>query len=145
MDIDADALIVRCQAALQMTQAELGELLGVHKRTIQRWQGVPLSITPSQAERLAAALRSVQPDLAERVLELGRRFAERTGMLPPLLPATPEAIDEVVRAAAEAGGTSPEAIRPAVVAAFAKAQELDLEVREVVAGIDDPRAPKPTP
>jgi hypothetical protein len=129
--------------ALQITQAELGELVGVHKRTIQRWQEKALSLTPSQAERLAAALRPVQPDLAEQVLELGRRFAEVAGVAMPLDPATPESIDEVLRAAAEACSTSPEAIRPAIVAAFAKAQELDLEVREIVAGISEPRAQAP--
>jgi hypothetical protein len=123
--------------ALQMTQAELGDLLGVHKRTIQRWQERHLSLSPSQAERLAAALRPVQRELAEAVLEIGRRFAAQVGTTAPMLPAAPEAIEEVVRAAAEACSTTPEAIRPAVVAAFAKAQELELEVGEIVAGVEE--------
>jgi hypothetical protein len=135
MTLDANQLVVQCQFALGLTQAELGDVIGVHKRTVQRWQEKPFSLTPDQAERLAVALRPVRPDLADQVLEMGREFAARVGMTPPVLPATAEEIDEVVRAAAVAGGTSPDAIRAVVAAAFAKAEELDLEVREMVAGL----------
>jgi hypothetical protein len=44
-------------------------------------------------------------------------------------------IDAILRAAADAGGTSPEAIRPAVTAAFVKAEDVGVEVRAVVAGL----------
>lgn len=138
------SLIVHCQLALGLTQAELGEIVGVHKRTIQRWQDGQPSLLPDQAEKLAAALRPVRPDLAEEVLELGRRFAARTGMAPPTLPATAEEIEEVVRAAAEAGGTSTDAVRPVIRAAFAKAKQLGLEVVEIVGALEIPEPPAPT-
>jgi transcriptional regulator with XRE-family HTH domain len=135
MTVDAEGLMVHCQFALKLTQAQLGELVGVHKRTIQRWQQGRFLLTPDQAERLAVALQPVRPDLAKQVLEMGREFAASTGTNPPVLPATPEEIEEVVRAAAQAGGMSPDAIRASIAAAFTKAAALDLEVRDVVAGL----------
>jgi hypothetical protein len=57
------------------------------------------------------------------------------GVTPPSGPATAEVIDAILRAAADAGGTSPEAIRPAVAAAFLKAEEVGVEVSAIVAGL----------
>jgi hypothetical protein len=85
-----------------------------------------------QVQTLANALQPVRPDLAEQVLELGRKTAI---VGPPASPATGEAIDAILQAAADAGGTSPEAIRPAVTAALLKAQEAGVEVGAIVAGL----------
>jgi|SRR5580658_4353725 hypothetical protein len=126
------ALLVHCQLALDLTQKELGALLGRDRRTVQRWQETGVDLTPAQARTLADALQPIRPDLAEQVLELGRK-PPIVG--PPPSPATPEVIDAILRAAADAGGTSPEAIRPAVIAAFAKAEDVGVEVRAIVAGL----------
>jgi len=129
------ALLVHCQLALGLTQKGLGDLLGRDRRTIQRWQTSGFELMPDQAQTLADALQPVRPDLAEQVLELGRKTAILAGMTPPQIPATPEMIDAILRAAADAGGTSPEAIRSAVAAAFLRAEEAGVEVRAVVAGL----------
>ena len=139
MPADSAALLVRCQIALGLTQEELGELLGRNKRTIQRWQASGFELMADQAETLAHALQPVRPDLAEQVLELGRRAAIAAGMTPPGRPATAQVIDAILRAAADAGGTSPEAIRPAITAALLKAEEAGVEVRSIVAGLKSAR------
>jgi transcriptional regulator with XRE-family HTH domain len=134
MPTDSAALLVHCQIALRLTQEQLGELLGRTKRTIQRWQDQGFEPMADQAETLAQALQPVRPDLAEQVLELARKVALRTGGT-PAPPATAEVIDAILQAAAGAGGTSPEAIRPAVTAAFLEAAEAGVEVSAVVAGL----------
>jgi hypothetical protein len=132
MAASSSALLIQCQLALSLTQKELGALVGRDRRTVQRWQDKGVDLTPTQAQTLADALRPVRPDLAEQVLELGRKAAI-VGQ--PPCSATPEVIDAILRAAADAGGTSPEAIRPAVTAAFVKAEDVGVEVRAVVAGL----------
>jgi len=130
--MDSAALLVHCQIALGLSQKELGALLGRDRRTIQRWQKGGSDLMPDQVQTLASALRPVRPDLAEQVLELGRT----TGSVgPPASPATAEVIDAILQAAADASGTSPEAIRPVVIAALVKAEELGVEVSAIVAGL----------
>ncbi len=135
MSAESAALLVHCQMALALTQGELGELLGRNKRTIQRWQDSSFDPTAAQAETLARALQPVRPDLAEKVLELGRKAAIAAGVAPAARPATAEVIDAILRAAADAGGTSPEAIRPAIAAALLKAEETGVELRAIVAAL----------
>jgi len=132
MPTDSAALLVECQIALGVTQRELGELLGRDKRTIQRWQDKGFVPMPDQTRALADALRPVRPDLAERVLELGRKTGFGSA---PEGPATAEVIDAILRAAADAGGTSPEAIRPVITAALRKAEEEGASVAAIVAGL----------
>jgi hypothetical protein len=113
------ALVVQCQVALGMTQAELGELVGRDRRTIQRWQDRGCTLLPQDAQVLADALRPVRPDLAEELLVL----AAPAGAAQSPIPATPEVVDAILRAATDAAkGTPPGAIRAAVAAAFAEAK-----------------------
>jgi transcriptional regulator with XRE-family HTH domain len=109
MSVGSAALLIQCQIALGLSQEELAELLGRNRRTIQRWQGSGFEPTADQVETLADALRPVRPDLAEQVLELGRKAALVAGATPSTRPATAEVIDAILRAAADAAGTSPEA------------------------------------
>jgi transcriptional regulator with XRE-family HTH domain len=132
MPVDSGALLVQCQLALGLTQEELADLLGKNRRTVQRWQDRGFEPSADQIETLADALRTVRPDLAEQVLELGKAAL---GATPPARPATAEVIDAILRAAADAGGTSPEAIRPALTAALLKAEEAGVEVSAIVAGL----------
>jgi hypothetical protein len=127
MPTSSAALLVHCQLALGLTQRQLGELLGRDRRTIQRWQDKGVELMPDQAQTLAEALQPVRPDLAEQVLELARATTGNA--------ATAEVIDAILRAAANAGGTSPEAIRPAITAAFLEAREAGVEVSAIVAAL----------
>jgi transcriptional regulator with XRE-family HTH domain len=131
MPLDSAALLVQCQFALGLTQKELGDLLGRDRRTIQRWQEKGFVPLPDLARTLAQALKPVRPDLAEQVIELGGRVT----MGLPRSPATAETVDGILRAAADAVGTSPEAIRPAITAALLKAEEIGVDVSAIVAGL----------
>jgi hypothetical protein len=124
--------MIHCQTALGMTQAEMGAMLGKDRRTIQRWQDRGCSLLPGDAATLASALRPGHPDLADKVLALGRETADQLGMPPAT---TPEMIAAIVQAAAAAGGTTPDAIRPAVAAAFAKAAAMGADARAVAAAL----------
>jgi len=135
MPADSGALLIHCQMALGLTQQGLGDLLGMTKRTIQRWQDRGFAPLAQQAETLAHALRPVRPDLADQVLELRRKVALAAEDAPPVVPATAEVIDGILRAAADAAGTSPEAIRPAITAALLEADEAGVDVKALVAGL----------
>jgi hypothetical protein len=136
MATDLAALQVHCPIALGRPQKELGDLLGKDRRTIQRWQEKGFDLMPDQARTLALALEPVRPDLAKQVLELGGKTAI---VGPPDSPATSEVIDAILRAAADAGGTSPEAIRPAITAALLKAEEAGVEVSAIIEGLKSAR------
>ena len=132
---DPSALLVHCQFALGLSQKQLGELLGRDRRTIQRWLVRGFTLLPEQAQTLADALQPVRPDLAQQVIEMARETALAAGMAPPHRPATEELIEAILQAAAHAGGTSPEAMRPALTAALLKADEAGVEVRAILAGL----------
>jgi len=125
-------LMVLCQLALGITQKDMANMLGVDRRTIQRWQDKGTSLLPATAETLAKALRPEHPELADQVLALGGATAATLGLAPA---ASPEVIDGILQAAAEAGGASPGGIRAAVTAAFGKAVEAGVEAQAVVAGL----------
>jgi hypothetical protein len=129
------ALLIHCQMALGLTQTQLGDLVGKTKRTIQRWQERGFTPTVDQAEALAAALQPVRPDLAEQMRELARSVAIAMGMAPPPPPVTSEVIDAILRAAAEASGTSPAAIRPAITAALRATDEAGVDLGDLVAAL----------
>jgi transcriptional regulator with XRE-family HTH domain len=137
MPADSAALLVHCQLALGLTQQELGDLLGRDRRTIQRWQESGFEPMADQAETLAHALQSVRPDLAEQVRELAKS-AIVAGATSSDRPATAEVIDAILRAGADAAGTSPESIRPAITAALLKAEEAGVEVSAIVAALTPP-------
>jgi hypothetical protein len=132
MAIDSAALIVKCQMALGITQRQMADMLGKDRRTIQRWQERGCTLLPKDAETLARALRPAHPDLADSVVALGNEMATALGM--PRV-ASPEVIDEILRAAAQAGSASPESIRPAITAAFLKATQAGVDAKAVLAGL----------
>jgi transcriptional regulator with XRE-family HTH domain len=135
MPPNSKALLIECQFALGLSQQELGDLLGINRRTIQRWQESGFAPVPDMAETLAHALEPVRPDLAEQVRELARSDASETDATSPPVPATQEVIAAILRAAADAGGTSPEAIRPVVTAALLQAEAAGVDIHELVAAL----------
>ena len=139
MPIDSSVLLVNCQMALGIDQQEFAAFLGVDRRTIQRWQDKGFSPLPDMAQKLADAVRPTRPDLADRVIELGAKSAAFTGAAPPYSPASTEVITAIVQAAAKAAGMSPEAIRPAITAAFTQAHEAGVDVMAVIAGLRSER------
>jgi DNA-binding XRE family transcriptional regulator len=126
--------------ALGLNQRTLGEALGVSKRTVQRWdarQGQPF---PWQLAKIATLVASKDVQLAAKIAAAGGTSLEQLGIdAPPVvapLPAAPRTplqrlVDVVVCAAAEALAVAPQSVRPALLAAFTKARDVDLTIDEV--------------
>jgi hypothetical protein len=134
MAIDVSKLLVECQLALGISQKEMGALLGKNRRTIQRWQERGRILLPQDAEKLADAVRPVRPDLADQAVAAGVEGAKAVGLSSP---PTAEVIDAILMAAAAVSDTSVEAIRPVVAAAFAKADEMGVDVQALLVALDD--------
>ncbi len=120
-------LFVQAQVALGLTQREFADLLGCERRTIQRWQDRGGNVSTGDLLKLAAALDAVKPELAAEC----RRVASQD----PTQPASPDNIARIVQAAATAMGTTPEAVRPAVEAAFKTAMAAGESVGGMVLGM----------
>jgi len=144
--ISAD-LLTQCRMALHLTQQELADdVLGCTKRSIQRWERAGAMLFDSQFEALARALHPVSPDLAQEVAKAGGTTLQRLGLAPqpegePV--SMEDRVASVVRAAADAMGVAPNAIRGAVAAAFSQADKEALDVRAVVEGLLGNERPSP--
>jgi DNA-binding XRE family transcriptional regulator len=133
--------------ALGKTQETLGELLGVSRRTMSRWQGGSNSPSIEMWALLAQHLHGTDPALARRIAsEMGETLVS-LGIVPPPPAADPppaaagppprpqppigDLVDSIVCAAAEAVSTTPQSIRPALLAAFDRTASVQLTVDEV--------------
>jgi DNA-binding XRE family transcriptional regulator len=143
------ALLGAARRALGLNQAQLGDLLGSSKRTVQRWEtkrGVPY---PDDVAKLAAHVHprdaETAPDLAAAI---GQTLESLGIVAPPPppppppapLPAPPPgpppmprdlAVDAVVCVASDALGAMPAAVRAGLLAAFRRARQLGLSCEEV--------------
>jgi hypothetical protein len=139
MTIDPRTLFETCRSLLGVTQEELGRMLGVSRRTAQRWssQGIP----SYELIDLARLVHPRDPALASQIVTALGTTLEAQGIVrpaPPPPPAqhssaqpppTPDGIvDAVVCAAAEAMEMMPKEVRPGLYAAFARAKEIGLTV-----------------
>jgi hypothetical protein len=97
---------------------------GLTRRTVQRWEDDGALVPTETIVTLAAALDGVRPDLAAQC----RAIASQD----PEMPTDPEAITRILEAAAKAAGTSADAVRPAVEAAFREARAVGASVHGVV-------------
>jgi transcriptional regulator with XRE-family HTH domain len=134
MAITPDTLLVQCRVALGLTQKEFGDIVGRTKRTVQRWEERGATLISSEVEALAHALNPVRPELAAQIAAVADTTLERLGIVPAGAQntmATSDPIDSVVRAAADVMGVTPDAIRPALAAAFARARAIGLDVQAV--------------
>jgi hypothetical protein len=135
-------LLTRAQLALRVSQAKLGELIGVSRRTIVRW--VAHGAIPSKAQVVVLA-RAVYPGdakLAEEIAAAAGETLESLALVvkpPPAAPRPAPALHHmmgtIVCAAAEALDSSPKALRPALLAAFKQAAEMGLTVEDVCKGL----------
>jgi len=137
-------LLDETRRALQVSQNGLAVMMGVSRRTGQRWnQGRgPIG---TDIQKMARLVYPVDAALAAEIAAAGGTSLEALGILPPRAPpsppiapapparATPPAriVDAVVCAAAEAMQVMPQNVRPALLAAFACAKELGLTVQDV--------------
>ncbi len=129
------ALTIRARAALGLSQATLGELLGWSRRTIQRYDRSGQWPTPS-VSRLAEAVHSADPALAAELAEAAGTTLEKLGLVKESAAVPPAYLTEaVVCAAAEALNVPPPGVRPALLAAFRRAREIGLRVEHVEAAL----------
>jgi len=130
------ALLVEAGHALSASQGNLGSMLGVSRRTINRWTRDGPSPSPRQVSILARAVHAVSPALAEKIAATSGETLVSLGLVQPApriesprLP--PHQVDLVVCAAAEALDASPRVVRPALLAAFQRAREAGMTVEAV--------------
>jgi transcriptional regulator with XRE-family HTH domain len=143
MGSEVRALFDRARYALRVSQVGLAELLGASRRTGQRWDAGQSYPSPSQLIALAKAVYARDSALASEVAISVGTTVEALGLAPPEAPAPIENIvDSVVCAAAEAMDALPRAIRPALMAAFARARELHLSIEDVERGLKRKSPPK---
>ncbi len=143
------ALYTLAQFALGTTQSGLGQMLGVSRRTAQRWasQGIPVIEMP----RLARLVYPKDAELAAQIATAASTSLEALGLVLPRPPAPPPApalpppppplppppppdgvVDAITCAAAEAMEMMPRDVRLGLLAAFARADELGVDSRMVV-------------
>jgi len=160
-------LLTLSRETLHLNQLGLAQVLGSSLRTVQRYEGRRATPPAWELHRLADAVRPHDADLASQIDEWAPRpappplpataFVPAGSTAPPVLPApslpapppvpppVPAVVlvDAVVCAAAEAMSLSPQAIRPAVLAAFARARDVGLTMDVVVEVLAPPPLPAP--
>jgi len=129
-------LLVAAQSALQESQAGLGSVMGVSRKTIGWWQSGRTMPAPFQVQALARVVHAVNPALAGKLAAASDTTLAALGLDDPAsdapqVPLGPRALgDLLVCAATEAYGPGPRAMRAALLAALARAKELGLGVEQ---------------
>ena len=143
-------LIDACEA-LRWNQRELGENLGVSRRTVSRWMARQSSPSMNDLASLVRRVYAVNRELAaqqaaflqQTLVSLGLEappppaVAPSPGLAhPPQAPApkamsVPDLIDCIVCSVAEAADSSPKVVRPMVLLALRRALELGLDLDAV--------------
>jgi DNA-binding XRE family transcriptional regulator len=123
-------LLLEVQRALGLSQREVGELIGVSRRTMVRWNNGGMGPIASEWCELARHVYPVDAVLAATLAKQAGETLESLRLVappasPPLLLPLPKAptvtnsdlVDLAVLSAAEALSMPPQAVRPALVAA----------------------------
>lgn len=134
-------LTVEARRVLLFGQEQLGQLVGVSRRTVQRWDSGRGGPNAEELSRLAIAVHPRDQALAGNLAAAAGTTLERLGLVqpPPPPPAVaPRLVDTVVCAAAEALNVPPPAARPVLLAAFGRAHEVGLSVEDVVKALGEP-------
>jgi hypothetical protein len=146
-------LLIEARGVLGVSQGALGVMLGSSERSGQRWErGGAAAPTSEQLHDLARLVHPHDAALAARIATAAGTSLLALGVVappPPALPARPPVdpahlVDAIVCAAADAMQVVPDAVRPALRAAFQRARLVGLAVEDV----DDalrvkPAAPAP--
>jgi len=131
-------------AALHLNQRQLGENLGVSRRTVSRWMAVQSTPTMDTLADLVKHVHGVDPALASRLAVAIGQTLEGLGLAtppaasgaaapspPPRATSVADLLDCVVCSVAEAADLSPKTVRPMVMLAFRRAHELGLDLAAV--------------
>ncbi len=132
-------LLHHVRTTLHLNQLELATSLGASRRTGQRWAAGQSAPSQSQWRALARRVYPVHEALARELAIKGETSLDMLGLVSPV-PATPapaptitamHLIDAIVCASATAVAMSPQSVRPAIAAAFARAAEMGLNLDAV--------------
>lgn len=147
--VHAPGLLVRVQSALGVSQKKLGELIGCSRRTIVRYSQGAHGPSIANWHLLAREVFTKEPALAEEIARETGETLESLGIVKPSPPPVPapapapvivearpeppigDLVDSIVCAAAEAVATTPQAIRPALRAAFDRAASVGVAIEDV--------------
>jgi transcriptional regulator with XRE-family HTH domain len=125
-------LLVKAQNALGVSQGQLGDMLGLSRQTVWRYQTGQSNPLASSLQDLARRIRAIDAGLASRLAGAGNgarkaSFRRATTTSPGTgPPETRLLVDAIVCAAAEALDASPRTVRRALLAAFARARDTGL-------------------
>jgi DNA-binding XRE family transcriptional regulator len=131
-------LLREIRRALLGSQGTVGEVVGVVRQTVAKWEQGKSVPPPSTWAALARAVHPRDVALAARVAAAGDHSLESLGLAAPAPPApalslTPAHLaDSIVCAAADAMDVTPRSVRPAVVAAFERAMALSMTPEAVL-------------
>ena len=148
-------LLTEARRVLGQNQRQLAEMIGSSLRTVQRWETQHGRPDRNEIQNVADAVRPHDVALADEIDTWAPRPKppQPVAAPPPEPPAPPPPppplpipdavlVDSVVCAAAEAMSLVPQAIRPAVLAAFTRARDARLTPDAVVAVLARPAARK---
>jgi hypothetical protein len=149
--VRTSGLLALATRLLGLNQRQLADALGASLRTAQRWSVGASDLSDDRLGQLAALVFPHDADLAAELASRGHTTLGALGLLVPApgaplpaaepvrpRPAPEELIDAVVCAAADAKGATPAEIRPALLAAFARAIKLGLTLEEAGAALGGP-------
>jgi transcriptional regulator with XRE-family HTH domain len=130
------ALLYEARRTLRIgSQGKLGVRIGSSARSGQRWERGEASPSARQLQELAGLVYPKNASLAAEIASAGGTTVEALGLAPasPVKPRpdTEHIVDTVVCAASDAMGALPEAVRPALLAAFRRARLVGLTMEEV--------------
>jgi hypothetical protein len=141
MSDSTTVLLLEARRALLWGQGDLANHFGLSKRTIQRWDARGSTPMPEQLASLARLVHRHDAELAARIAAAGGASLEDLGLAPkPASAAAPSAppapshahmADSITCAAADAVAMLPDAVRPALLAAFERARDLAIAPADV--------------
>jgi hypothetical protein len=142
------ALLDAVRKELILSQAKLGAIIGRERRTVMRWQHGKRRPYPWDWERMARAVHPRNRALAAQLAAAAGQTLVSMGLEAPAPPPAPppaapapagpaprHLVDSIVCAAAEAIQLTPQAIRPALMAAFERASALNMASDAVLGGL----------
>ncbi|MGD0525402.1 MAG: helix-turn-helix transcriptional regulator [Polyangiaceae bacterium] len=153
-------VLLRTQHVLAGSQQKLGDIVGVNRRTVWRWQSGKITPSPDTLQKFARLTYPKDPEVAAALAAACGQTLESLGLVPPPPPPAPPLpppgpppeedpvktrlfVDAIVCAAAEALDASPRAVRGALFAAFTRAREAGLPVETVEKALAPPPKPRP--
>jgi DNA-binding XRE family transcriptional regulator len=146
-------LLYEARRALHMNRQDIGKAIGWSYRTIVRWETRHTDVYSPSLLKIVPRVHAVDPQLAAEIamacgsslvqLGIGTVPAQNVAAAAQRTPVSLQHLaDSVACAAADALHAAPEAVRPALLAAFRRARELRMTFDDVESALTEALAPK---